>query len=59
MTSSTLLNGNPPLFYSLQIVLVAEVTFEIFLKLVLLEVRLSTESCFDLTYNEKIFLAIN
>ena len=44
MTSSTLLNGNPPLFYSLEIVLVTEVTFEIFLKLVLLEVRLSTES---------------
>lgn len=59
MTSSTLLNRNPPLFYSLQIVLVTEVTFEIFLKLVLLEVRLSTESLFDPTYNEKIFLAIN
>lgn len=44
MTSSTLLNGNPPLFYSLKIVLVTEVTFEVFLKLVLLEVRLSTES---------------
>jgi hypothetical protein len=44
MTSSALLNGNSPLLDSLKIVLVTEVAFEVFLKLVLLEVRLSTES---------------
>jgi hypothetical protein len=44
MTTSALLHRNPPFLDSLKIVLVTEVAFKVFLKLVLLEVRLSKKS---------------